>query len=93
MRGRVYAVMHVVENAMPLVRLDLGDVLVDRVGVRTISHLGSALLLAAGIFGLRLLGGYTFDGPGHQHRPRGLLGRHARVTFCQNGIGPAPNMK
>lgn len=63
MRGRVYTLMDVVWNAMQLVSLVLGGVLVDRVGVRIVYYLGGALLIAAGLLGLRLLGGYTFHVP------------------------------
>ena len=63
LRGRVYTLMDVVWNAMQLVSLVLGGVLADRLGVRVTYYLGGALLLAAGLLGLRLLRGYTFKAP------------------------------
>lgn len=56
-RGRVFALLDVTWNAARLLSLAAGALLVDAVGVRAVFWLGGTLLAAAGLFGLRLLGG------------------------------------
>lgn len=55
-RGRVYTLLDVTWNAMRLISLALGGLLVDRVGVQPVFWLGGTLLAFAGLLGLVLLG-------------------------------------
>lgn len=59
-RGRVFTLLDVTWNAMRLLSLALGGVLVDAIGVRPLFWLGGALLALAGVLGLLLLGGHDF---------------------------------
>ncbi len=59
-RGRVFTLSDVTWNAMRLLSLALGGVLVDAVGIRPLYWTGGALLATAGVLGLALLGGYDF---------------------------------
>lgn len=60
-RGRVFTLLDVTWNAMRLLSLAAGGVLVDTVGIRPLYWLGGALLALAGVLGLALLGGYDFQ--------------------------------
>ncbi len=59
-RGRVFTLLDVSWNAMRLLSLALGAVVVDAVGVRPLFWSGGALLAGAGILGLALLGNHDF---------------------------------
>jgi len=59
-RGRVFTLLDVAWNAMRLLSLALGGLLVDAVGIRPLFWLGGALLALAGLLGLTLLGRYDF---------------------------------
>ncbi len=59
-RGRVFTLLDVTWNAMRLLSLSLGGLLVDRVGVRALYWAGGSLLALAGLAGLALLEGYDF---------------------------------
>ncbi len=59
-RGRVFTLLDVAWNAMRLLSLALGGLLVDAVGIRPLFWLGGALLALAGLLGLMLLGRYDF---------------------------------
>lgn len=59
-RGRVFTLLDVVWNAMRLLSLAAGAVIVDMVGVRPLFWTGGALLALAGVLGLVLLGTYDF---------------------------------
>jgi len=59
-RGRVFTLLDVSWNAMRLLSLALGAVVVDAVGVRPLFWSGGALLAGAGILGLALLGNLDF---------------------------------
>jgi MFS family permease len=59
-RGRVFTLLDVTWNAMRLVSLAIGGFVVDAVGIEPLFWTGGALLIAAGILGLRLLSGYDF---------------------------------
>ena len=60
-RGRVFTLLDVTWNAMRLLSLALGGMLVDSVGVQPLFWLGGAMLVVAGLLGLALLG--DFPGP------------------------------
>ncbi len=62
-RGRVFTLLDVSWNAMRLLSLGLGAVLVDAVGIRPLFWGGGALLACAGILGLVLLGKHDFRQP------------------------------
>ena len=55
MRGRVFTLLDVTWNAMRLLSLGLGGVLVDLVGIRAVFWAGGTLLSFAGMLGLALL--------------------------------------
>jgi MFS family permease len=57
-RGRVFTLLDVTWNAMRLLSLALGGMLVDSVGVQPLFWLGGAMLVVAGLLGLALLGDY-----------------------------------
>jgi len=59
-RGRVFTLLDVTWNAMRLLSLAFGGVLVDVVGIRPVFWLGGALLTTAGLAGLMLLGDHDF---------------------------------
>ncbi len=59
-RGRVFTLFDVTWNAMRLLSLAAGAVMVDRVGIRPLFWAGGALLGLAGILGLVLLGSHDF---------------------------------
>ncbi len=59
-RGRVFTLLDVVWNAMRLLSLAAGAVLVDLIGIQPVYWLGGALLALAGGLGLALLGRYDF---------------------------------
>jgi len=59
-RGRVFTLLDVTWNAMRLLSLALGGILVDTVGIRPLFWVGGALLALAGLLGLTLLGRYDF---------------------------------
>jgi len=59
-RGRVFTLLDVTWNAMRLLSLALGGVLVDAAGIRPLFWLGGALLATAGVLGLALLGRHDF---------------------------------
>ena len=73
-RGRVFTLLDVTWNALRLVSLALGGLVVDGLGVRPLYWLGGTLLALAGLLGLTLLGRHDFragqpgaavPGPGH----------------------------
>jgi hypothetical protein len=55
-RGRIFTLLDITWNAMRLLSLALGGVLVDLVGVRWVFWGGGMLLMIAGAFGLAVLG-------------------------------------
>lgn len=59
-RGRVFTLLDVTWNAMRLLSLAAGAVIVDVIGVQPLFWTGGALLALAGVLGLVLLGGYDF---------------------------------
>jgi len=59
-RGRVFTLLDVAWNAMRLLSLALGGLLVDAVGIHPLFWLGGALVALAGLLGLTLLGRYDF---------------------------------
>ena len=59
-RGRVFTLLDVTWNAMRLLSLALGGVIVDALGVRPVYWAGGGLLVLAGLLGLALLGRYAF---------------------------------
>ena len=59
-RGRVFTLLDVTWNAMRLLSLALGGVLVDAAGIRVLFWTGGTLLVIAGLLGLVFLGGYDF---------------------------------
>ncbi len=59
-RGRVFTLLDVTWNAMRLLSLALGAVIVDWLGIRPLFWGGGTLLALAGVLGLLLLGGYDF---------------------------------
>jgi len=59
-RGRVFSLLDVSWNAMRLLSLAFGAVMVDVVGVRALYWCGGGLLALAGVLGLLLLGGHDF---------------------------------
>ncbi len=59
-RGRVFTLLDVTWNAMRLLSLILGGLLVDVVGVRALYCAGGLLLVLAGALGLSLLGRHDF---------------------------------
>jgi len=63
MRGRVFTLLDVSWNAMRLLSLAAGGVVVDQWGVQPLFWAGGSLLAAAGVLGLLLLGRYDFRRP------------------------------
>jgi len=63
MRGRVFTLLDVTWNAVRLLSLGLGGVLVDVVGIEAVFWAGGALLALAGVLGLVLLGRHDFRTP------------------------------
>jgi len=59
-RGRVFTLLDVSWNAMRLLSLALGAVMVDAVGIQPLFWTGGALLTLAGVLGLLLLDGHDF---------------------------------
>lgn len=59
-RGRVFTLLDVSWNAMRLLSLAIGAVMVDAIGIRPLFWTGGALLGLAGILGLVLLGSHDF---------------------------------
>ena len=62
-RGRVFTLLDVTWNAMRLLSLALGGLLMDTVGIRPLFWAGGGLLALAGILGLALLGRHDFRQP------------------------------
>jgi MFS family permease len=60
LRGRVFTLLDVSWNAMRLVSLAVGGVVVDTLGIQWLFWGGGALLALAGVLGLVLLGAYDF---------------------------------
>jgi MFS family permease len=68
-RGRVFTLLDVVWNAMRLLSLAGGAVIVDVVGIQPLFWIGGVLLAGAGVLGLGLLGSYDFgEQRNHDHR-------------------------
>ena len=59
-RGRVFTLLDVSWNAMRLLSLASGGILVDVVGIQPVFWLGGGLLVVAGVLGLALFGGDDF---------------------------------
>jgi MFS family permease len=59
-RGRTFTLLDASWNAMRLVSLGIGGIMVDLVGIQPVFWLGGALLCAAGLLGLLLLGSHDF---------------------------------
>ena len=59
-RGRVFTLLDVSWNAMRLLSLALGGLVVDAFGIRPLFWSGGTLLALAGVLGLVLLGRYDF---------------------------------
>ena len=55
-RGRTFTLLDITWNTMRLLSLGLGGLLVDSAGIEALYWAGGALLLAAGLLGLALLG-------------------------------------
>jgi len=70
LRGRVFTLLDVTWNAMRLLSLALGGVLVDAFGIAPLYRLGGSLLALAGLLGLALLGRHDFRAaPGVRDEP------------------------
>ena len=61
MRGRVFTMLDVTWNAMRLLSLAAGAVMVDLLGIQPLFWTGGTLLAVAGMLGLVLLGTYDFS--------------------------------
>ncbi len=59
-RGRVFTLLDISWNAMRLLSLAIGAVVVDAVGIQPLFWAGGTLLALAGMLGLGLLGTYDF---------------------------------
>lgn len=59
-RGRVFTMLDVSWNAMRLLSLAVGGLVVDRLGIQPLFWAGGTLLTLAGVLGLMLLGRYDF---------------------------------
>ncbi|MBI3967079.1 MAG: MFS transporter, partial [Chloroflexi bacterium] len=59
-RGRVFTLLDVTWNAMRLISLGLGGLVVDTWGVQPLFWIGGGLLGLAGVLGLALLGRHDF---------------------------------
>lgn len=62
-RGRVFTLLDVTWSAMRLLSLGLGGAAVDAIGIRAVFWAGGAMLAAAGLLGLQLLGSHDFSAP------------------------------
>ena len=62
-RGRVFTLLDVSWNAMRLLSLAVGGLIVDGLGVRPLFWASGSLLALAGVLGLLLLGRYDFRAP------------------------------
>ncbi len=62
-RGRVFTLLDITWNAMRLLSLAGGAVIVDTVGVQPLFWAGGTLLALAGVLGMTLLGGHDFRQP------------------------------
>ncbi len=62
-RGRVFTLLDVSWNAMRLLSLAVGAILVDVIGIQPLYWAGGALLTLSGVLGLVLLGDYDFHQP------------------------------
>lgn len=60
-RGRVFTLLDVSWNAMRLLSLAIGAVVVDTLGIQPLFWAGGTLLALAGILGLVVLGSYDFQ--------------------------------
>jgi len=68
-RGRVFTLLDSTWNALRLLSLAVGGLLIDVIGVRPVYWLGGGLLLFSGALGLVLLGGYRARGPVESRTP------------------------
>ncbi len=59
-RGRVFTMLDVSWNAMRLLSLAVGGLVVDRLGIQPLFWSGGVLLALSGVLGLVLLGRYDF---------------------------------
>lgn len=59
-RGRVFTLLDVTWNAMRLLSLALGALMVDAIGIQALFWFGGAMLTLSGMLGLLLLGKYDF---------------------------------
>ncbi len=59
-QGRVFTLLDVTWNAMRLLSLGIGGLLVDAVGIQALFWVGGLLLALAGLLGLALLGKHDF---------------------------------
>lgn len=59
-RGRVFTLLDVTWNAVRLLSLAIGALLVDAIGVRALFWSGGTMLALSGVLGLWLLGAYDF---------------------------------
>jgi predicted MFS family arabinose efflux permease len=59
-RGRVFTLLDVSWNAMRLLSLAIGGLVVDKLGIEALFWGGGVLLMPAGVLGLVLLGSYDF---------------------------------
>jgi len=62
-RGRVFTLLDVSWNAMRLLSLAIGAVVVDTLGIQPLFWAGGTLLAISGVLGLILLGNYDFRRP------------------------------
>ena len=67
-RGRVFTLLDMTWNAMRLLSLALGALMVDAIGVQPVFWIGGGLLVLAGLLGLWLLGTYDFQQPARRAR-------------------------
>ncbi len=68
-RGRVFTLLDVSWNAMRLLSLAVGAIMVDVVGIQPLFWAGGTLLALAGVLGLMLLGNYDFHQPSTTDSP------------------------
>lgn len=69
MRGRTFTLLDTGWNAMRLLSLALGGLVVDAIGIRALYWAGGGLLAAAGLLGLTLLGGTVTARPDGSEPP------------------------
>jgi MFS family permease len=62
-RGRTFTLLDASWNAMRLLSLGIGGLMVDTVGIRPVFWAGGALLALSGMLGLALLGRHDFRAP------------------------------